>query len=547
MKIRQLEEMREARLKRREEMRRRAQQEAEWRREEVMERPDAQRFREIEEELAKIHRQLVRAASKLFRRSGENPVELVAQLRDRARKLEEERRAELVRLGYPPDYLEVKYQCPKCQDTGFLPPQNLEEGKRVIPGGKCECLIKEELEDLYAISGLQGPMRSWTFAKFNPDLFPPNVRNKMIALKNECHTFAQDILDGKQVRPLVLMGEVGRGKTFLATAIANTLLQKGRTVAFLRENELMRLARHREFEQNDEEAKVLNKLLEADLLIVDDLGTAMRDTAEGPQVTTFTKNTILDILENRVNGQKPFVITTNLTPSQIEEHYGSRISSRVFGFCTIRSVEGKDLRLAIRESQWRGQLHQLVSSFSFNENWTFANLDPNLYRGDAGATMRAFAEECRQWAADALDERTDILIFVISGPEGTGKTFLASCIANEFLEAHRDVAYLHAIDLQRLQREAKPFIEKIVEAPLFLLDDLGEEKQTEMNSKLLLSLLTKRFKTEKPVIITTTLTERELIDRYGDWMERMLDNDRTLFRETMGENIAELLYGRSEL
>ena len=69
------------------------------------------------EEIRKIDKELSSTGLLLFRSAcmGED----ITPIRERNRQLMQERRAILVRLGYPEDYTEVHYTCQVCSDTGF--------------------------------------------------------------------------------------------------------------------------------------------------------------------------------------------------------------------------------------------------------------------------------------------------------------------------------------------------------------------------------------------------------------------------------------------
>ena len=55
----------------------------------------------------------------------------------------EERRVLLLSHGFPEDFLELRYDCPVCRDTGF------------VNGQKCGCFRRTEISLLYTQSNLQ--------------------------------------------------------------------------------------------------------------------------------------------------------------------------------------------------------------------------------------------------------------------------------------------------------------------------------------------------------------------------------------------------------
>ena len=63
------------------------------------------------------------------------------------------------------------------------------------------------------------------------------------------------------------------------------------------------------------------KLISVDMLGIDDLGT------EPSEVMDY--GNVIDLLTKRYEEQLFTIITTNLTPQQIREHYGDRIADRL--------------------------------------------------------------------------------------------------------------------------------------------------------------------------------------------------------------------------
>ena len=67
------------------------------------------------------------------------------------------------------------------------------------------------------------------------------------------------------------------------------------------------------------------KLISIDMLGVDDLGTEPSEVLDYGNVYT----PVIDLLTKRYEEQLFTIITTNLTPQQIREHYGDRIADRL--------------------------------------------------------------------------------------------------------------------------------------------------------------------------------------------------------------------------
>src|SRR5258708_32183487 len=100
------------------------------------------------------------------------------------------------------------------------------------------------------------------------------------------------------------------------------------------------------------------------------------------------------------------------------------------------------------------------------------------------------------------------------GTYGTGKTHLAAGIGNYRLEKGEPVLFMTAPDLlDHLKATFGPtseiaydeLFERMREAPLLILDDLGAEKQSDWAQEKLYQLLNHRHARRLPTVITTTI------------------------------------------
>ena len=91
--------------------------------------------------------------------SGKNTEEQIAAIRERNDKLLAERGEILRSGGYPEDYSDVKYDCDKCGDTGYV-------GTRM-----CECMKRALVMAGYESSGLGALIKSQSFENFSLDYY----------------------------------------------------------------------------------------------------------------------------------------------------------------------------------------------------------------------------------------------------------------------------------------------------------------------------------------------------------------------------------------
>ncbi|MDO9592617.1 MAG: ATP-binding protein, partial [Erysipelotrichaceae bacterium] len=161
-------------------------------------------------------------------------------------------------------------------------------------------------------------------------------RDNMQEILSICEGFVHEF--EKKHAHLLFYGATGQGKTFLCHAIAKALLDKGNTVLYQTAFGLIKLLEKYTFSDSGrrESEDAYQMLFEADLLIIDDLGTEM--------INTFTNTEIFNLINTRLLHRKPMILSTNLTPVQLRDAYSERVSSRLFGEFQFLYFYGKDLR-----------------------------------------------------------------------------------------------------------------------------------------------------------------------------------------------------------
>ncbi len=265
---------------------------------------------------------------------GSDPVEAMGAIREENLELQERRGMELLRSGFPMDYLEERYVCPKCRDTGY-------DGTKL-----CSCLM-----DLYReeqrleLSGLL-KLGEETFDSFDLSVYDDepdpatgvSPREVMGMVFDFCCEYARSF-SPKGSLNLFLQGGTGLGKTFLSTCIARTVSERGFSVVYDTAAGAFAKYENEKFGRGDlEEARSEVRRLEGcDLLILDDLGTEF--------ATAFVTSALYTLINTRLATGKKTVINSNLTTAQLSERYSAPIVSRLLGeFYTLRFV-GSDVRL----------------------------------------------------------------------------------------------------------------------------------------------------------------------------------------------------------
>lgn len=139
----------------------------------------------------------------------------------------------------------------------------------------------------------------------------------------------------KKGKGLVLCGGVGTGKTFIASCIANALIDEGYTCLVTNFSRIVNtLSGMFEGKQN-----YIDNLNDFDLLVIDDLATERN--------TEYMNEIVYTIIDSRYRSGKPLIVTTNLSfqalrsPESIDRQ---RVYSRILEMCFPVLVDGKDRR-----------------------------------------------------------------------------------------------------------------------------------------------------------------------------------------------------------
>ena len=155
---------------------------------------------------------------------------------------------------------------------------------------------------------------------------------------------------------LLFYGTVGSGKTYLACSIANALIEQYQISVKIRNfaqiiNELQKGGF--DLDKN----AYIESLVNTSVLILDDLGIE-RDTS-------YAKEQVYNIVNNRYLKHKPTIFTTNLSYSQIENCTESveyqRIYSRIIEMCIPVMVLGEDYRKVIQEEKLKRNKERLLT------------------------------------------------------------------------------------------------------------------------------------------------------------------------------------------
>ena len=137
-------------------------------------------------------------------------------------------------------------------------------------------------------------------------------------------------------------------------------------------------------------------------------------------------------------------------------------------------------------------------------DWTFAH---DNGRNPQMKNARFYVEHWEEMKADNIG-------YLLWGGVGTGKSYLAGCIANALMEKEIPVCMTNFAlilnDLTASFEGRNEYISRLCRYPLLILDDFGMERGTEYALEQVYNVIDSRYRSRKPLIVTTNLTLTEL-------------------------------------
>lgn len=245
----------------------------------------------------------------------------------------------LVTYGYPEDYLDLLYNCPKCKDTGYLVTE------------KCKCYKQKLIQLYYKNSDLEDAILANNFNTFDFGYFPSKkIGDEKYSPRKNMEVIVSKIREDylpnfhKHNDNLMFYGNSGTGKTFLSHCIAKEVLDKGQLVVYRTTDLLIKNLRDIRYKENEQ---LEDLLVNCDLLIIDDLGAE--------HLNDYAVTDLFQVLNRKLLLRKKMLISTNLTLEQLYKTYSERFTSRLFGNFIVFKFYSEDIRvhknlLSIRQS-----------------------------------------------------------------------------------------------------------------------------------------------------------------------------------------------------
>ena len=241
----------------------------------------------------------------------------------------------------------------------------------------------------------------------------------------------------------------------------------------------------------------------------------LRENSEIDSVLSFMKAEIDSIQQKRAE-----ILSANgLPPDYLEPHYICKKCDDIGRKNGILCECYKDL---CREEA----LNELAAS-SGSSSCSFDNFELSYYV-DNGAEdgtnprrkMQNYYNFCINYANSFSKNSPSIIMM---GKTGLGKTHLSLSIAKETIKGGFGVIYAPAQKLvSSLEREHFSFsgsdsvLRKYTDCDLLIIDDLGAEFPSQFTTAAIGNLINERLYENRPTIISTNLSVKELTERYSE-------------------------------
>ena len=170
--------------------------------------------------------------------------------------------------------------------------------------------------------------------------------------------------------------------------------------------------------------------------------------------------------------------------------------------------ERLDREPAEQEAQRRRQAVADLKHKGFTDpamrEWTFAN--------DSGKCPQM--KHARFYVEHWEQMKMENIGYLLWGGVGTGKSYFAGCIANALMEQEIPVRMTNfALILNYLTASFEgrnEYIARLCRAPLLILDDFGMERGTEYGLEQVYNVIDSRYRSRRPLIVTTNLSLQDL-------------------------------------
>lgn len=292
----------------------------------------------INKEIANLS---IRNSISILNSNKEEKEQILLNYKKELENLNTKKKLLLKKLGKPENYFEPIFECPLCNDTGFISSKS----KSIM----CSCLKQKIYNIEYNKSNL-GNLEHQNFSNFDLTKYSDEInkekyrseispRENISRIKQICENFIENF-ENPNEKNLLFTGNTGLGKTFISSCIANEVLKNGKTVLYQTAPVMLETIIDYRFNKPNCNFNIIDNLLTVDLLIIDDLGTETMNNMKFTELFNIINSRLL----NQNNKITKTIISTNLSLKNIFDVYEERLGSRFVGHYNICRFFGEDIR-----------------------------------------------------------------------------------------------------------------------------------------------------------------------------------------------------------
>lgn len=186
---------------------------------------------------------------------------------------------------------------------------------------------------------------------------------------------------------------------------------------------------------------------------------------------------------------------------------GDGVLRKVPVMCDCENAAFERQREIDREREKAARIKHIRQMGLGQTSWQNAGFDADDKRdAEASKLCSRYAQGFRQM----LEGNMGLMLY---GGVGTGKTFLAACIANALIDqGYRVVmdSLPSLIGEMGLGEERAEEMIRLMRCDLLILDDVGVERDTTYGIEQAYEVINARYKSGKPLVVTTNLTPQQM-------------------------------------
>lgn len=149
-------------------------------------------------------------------------------------------------------------------------------------------------------------------------------------------------------------------------------------------------------------------------------------------------------------------------------------------------------------------------------NWTFTNDD---------GTNKNASDIAHRYVDNFAEMKKHGKGLLFHGPVGSGKTFLAAAIANELIDQGHPCMVTNFAritnTIQGMFEGKQRYLDDFNRLDLLVIDDLSAERNTSFMNEMIFNIIDSRYRSGKPLIITTNLSKEELMGQTDTCRQRI--------------------------